>query len=71
MFGIGPIELLVLSVIGLPIYVLPTIIAVIQNHPKAAPIALVNLLLGWTCIGYVVALVWSVTGGEPPDSTDQ
>jgi len=69
MFGLGPMELLVL-VAGLPTYVLPTIIAVLRSHPKAAPITVVNLLLGWTCIGYIVALVWSLTAVEPRDTRD-
>jgi len=51
--------LFLLGCIG--IYLLPTLIAAMRGHPNAVPIAVVNILLGWTLIGYVVALAWSFT----------
>jgi hypothetical protein len=48
----------VLAVILL--YVLPTIIALCRHHRSAAAIALVNLLLGWSVIGWFFALIWSL-----------
>lgn len=45
---------------SLAIYFLPTIIAVAGKRRNALSIFLLNLLLGWTFIGWVVALVWSV-----------
>lgn len=44
-----------------PIYLLPGIFAIIRKHPNVAPILVVNVLLGWTLVGYVVALAWSLT----------
>jgi hypothetical protein len=41
-------------------YFLPTIIGVVRKHPQIAPIVLINLLLGWTIIGWIGALVRSV-----------
>jgi hypothetical protein len=41
-------------------YLLPWAIAYSRKHPDVVRIFLVNLLLGWTVIGWVVALVWSV-----------
>ena len=52
---------LILCVIGLAIYFLPTGIAMLRNHPNFMPIFFINLLLGWICLGWIVALVWSVT----------
>jgi hypothetical protein len=46
-------------------YFLPTIIATLRNHRNAGAIVAVNVLLGWTFIGWVVALVWSMT--NPPE----
>ena len=43
------------------LYLLPTIIAVMRKKENAGAIAIVNLLLGWTFIGWVIALVWSVS----------
>ena len=58
---VGIVMLLIVLVVGLAIYFLPTGIAMLRNHPNFTPIFLVNLLLGWICIGWIVALVWSFT----------
>ena len=42
------------------LYFLPTIIAVAGRRRNTFAIFLLNLFLGWTFIGWVVALVWSV-----------
>jgi hypothetical protein len=46
------------------IYFLPTIIALARGHHNGFAIFLTNLLLGWTLIGWVIALIWSVTASE-------
>lgn len=46
---------------GLLLYFLPTVIAAYRLHPNAAPVFVVNLFLGWTLVGFVVALAWSVS----------
>lgn len=43
------------------LYLTPTVIAFYRQHHNLAPIVVVNLLTGWTVIGWVVALVWSLT----------
>lgn len=45
---------LILSVL---LYFLPTLIA--RDKPDVMAVFLVNLLLGWTVIGWLVALVWA------------
>lgn len=40
---------------------LPTGIALMRRHNNFIPIFLVNLLLGITGIGWIVALIWSFT----------
>ena len=48
-------------------YFLPTITAVIRtNHNKLA-IFVLNLLFGWTFIGWAVALIWALTKQPPQD----
>lgn len=49
----------VLIVLGL--YFLPSIIAACRNHLNTGAIIVLNLLLGWTVIGWIVALIWSVS----------
>lgn len=41
-------------------YFLPTIIALVKKKKNKGAIALVNILLGWTLIGWLWALIWSV-----------
>ena len=43
------------------VYFLPTVVAVQRGHHQAAAIAIVNIFLGWTFLGWVVALVWSAS----------
>lgn len=41
------------------IYFLPTIVAFLTHHKNKLSIFFLNLLLGWTFIGWVIALVWA------------
>ncbi len=43
------------------IHFLPTIVAALRNSRNVVGIFLVNLFLGWTVIGWIVALIWAVT----------
>jgi hypothetical protein len=45
-------------------YLLPAAIATYREHKNATPIWIVNIFLGWTFIGWVIALVWSFTYQE-------
>ena len=45
-------------------YWLPTIIAVVRGIP-ALGIAVLNFFLGWTVIGWIVALVLALAGRAP------
>lgn len=42
------------------LYFLPTLIAFIRHHKNSLAVFLLNLLLGWTGLGWIVSLVWSV-----------
>jgi 4-hydroxybenzoate polyprenyltransferase len=46
-------------IFGLVLLFLPTVVARSRNHPNTAAIFLVNLLFGWTFIGWVVSLLWA------------
>lgn len=49
-------------------YFLPAIIAASRDHNQQGPIFIICLLTGWTGIGWVIALAWSVSG-QPKPST--
>jgi len=44
----------------LVIYFLPSLIALLRRHKNMLAIFLLNFFLGWTIIGWVSSLVWSV-----------
>jgi hypothetical protein len=46
------------------LYFLPAIIG--RRKREAVGIFLVNLLLGWTVIGWIIALLWACTSEEYP-----
>ena len=41
------------------IYFIPALVALVRNHHNKLAICLLNVFLGWTLIGWIVALVWS------------
>ena len=43
------------------IYFLPTGIALIKGRMNTGAVFALNLLLGWTGIGWIVALIWACT----------
>ena len=43
------------------VYFIPMYVAYYRGHPDTMAIFALNLLLGWTFIGWVVALVWALT----------
>lgn len=49
------------------IYFLPFYIAHIRGHHDTTAIFVTNLLLGWTFIGWVVALIWASTAVKSKD----
>lgn len=57
----GVFGALMLFFIGAVVYFLPTINAKSRKHPNVSSIFLLDLFLGWTLIGWVVALVWSAS----------
>jgi hypothetical protein len=44
------------------LYFLPAIIANKRGHNSGMAILVLNLFLGWTFLGWVLALVWAFTG---------
>lgn len=59
MDGLISIALGLLAVLA---YLLPCGVAIHREHPARAGIALVNVLFGWTLIGWLVSFVWAFTG---------
>jgi len=50
---------------GFVLYFLPAIIALARNKRDTTSILLLNFFLGWTAIGWVIALVWALRQDMP------
>ena len=48
----------------LPLFV-PLIVAVVRHVPNVGSVAVINIFLGWTLIGWVVALAMAVRSVPP------
>jgi hypothetical protein len=44
---------------GFVFYFLPSIVALVRGKRDTLSICLLNFFLGWTLIGWIVALVWA------------
>lgn len=42
-------------------YFIPSFNASMRGHPQRTPITLLNLFLGWTVVGWIIAMIWSST----------
>ena len=64
-FAVGGMLCVIVSVVaGLVVYFAPVLVALLRGHPNMAPIMIVNFFLGWSLIGWVVALSWAFTAQE-------
>ncbi|MBU2752102.1 superinfection immunity protein [Acidithiobacillus thiooxidans] len=61
----GFVFLLVAGIlVGLVVYALPVLLAWSLGSPYLLGITLLCLLLGWTVIGWIAALVWAMASGR-------
>jgi hypothetical protein len=51
--------------LGFVFYFLPSIVAFARSKRDLLSIFLLNLFLGWTLIGWIVALVWAAKVDSP------
>ena len=50
---------------GFVLYFLPSIIAFAHGKRDGVSILVLNLFLGWTAVGWVIALVWALKQDVP------
>jgi hypothetical protein len=48
------------------LYLIPTFIALLRHHHNVSGVFLVNLLVGWTGLGWIAALVMACLPGPKP-----
>ena|GEM_PF-1246549 len=47
----------------LALYFIPSIVAIAARHRQVPAIVALNLLLGWTVLGWIGALIWALVRG--------
>ncbi|HTW51723.1 MAG TPA: superinfection immunity protein [Stellaceae bacterium] len=57
MFGNTATILILIAIVVL--YMLPTLIAFGRQHPRRQEVTLVNILVGWTLIGWIGVFLWA------------
>lgn len=63
--GFSGAALFIAAGIALLSYFLPSFVAFVRGHTQIAAILFVNLLLGWTLLGWVAALAWAFIDQKP------
>ena len=51
----------IILLIVLAFYFIPSLIAATRSGKRRSAIFVLNIFLGWTLVGWVVALVWALT----------
>lgn len=60
---------LIADFILLALYMAPTIVGARRRHRQAGPILAINLIFGWTGLGWVAAMAWSLTSDTRKEVT--
>jgi len=53
-------ELFLFIVFVLALYFIPAVVAINRNKKNKVAIITLNCLLGWTTVGWIIALVWAL-----------
>jgi hypothetical protein len=60
--GIG----LLIITLSLGLYLLPTFVCCTRAHHQTLAIIVLNIVGGWTGVGWLIALVWACTAVQSP-----
>ena len=58
-------QLALVAVLAALLYTVPTVIAIVRTHHNRHAIFALNILLGWTFLGWAAALAWSLKAVNP------
>lgn len=62
----GPYQIFLLTLIALAAYLIPAAVALSRGHRQTTPIVVLNIVFGWTGLGWIAALVWGLSGPALP-----
>lgn len=57
----GVLGVVLIFAISIALYFLPVIVAQSRRHKNLDAIVVLDVLLGWTLVGWVITLVWAFT----------
>lgn len=55
----------ILLLVGGLLYFLPGIVASLRCHQNRIAIWVLDLILGWTGVGWIVVMIWALTAVSP------
>lgn len=62
----------IILLVALMLYLIPSVVAYARKHKNFKAILVLNILLGWTFLGWVGCLVWSFTSNtKQPEVVDK
>jgi len=64
--GAGAGVLVVFLIIGVAAYFLPTIVAIMRKVPNVGSVIVLNMLLGWTFVGWVISMAMACRSQPSP-----
>jgi hypothetical protein len=62
----GTVLFIIVLAVGFVVYFLPAIVG--RKKRNANAITALNLLLGWTILGWIITLIWALTSDPPAPS---
>ncbi|WP_229514925.1 superinfection immunity protein [Paraburkholderia terrae] len=57
---------IILLIILIVLYIVPSIIAYHRQHASRMAILLINIAFGWTAVGWLLSLIWSLANSNVP-----
>jgi hypothetical protein len=60
--------ILLAIIFGAAFYFAPSIVAVLRKKTNTAAIVVLNTLLGWSLIGWAIAMIWAVSADNQPQT---
>ena len=51
-------------ILFIALYFLPSIVAMARMHKNKTAVIATNILLGWTAIGWIAAMIWAVMDSQ-------
>lgn len=61
-FGVPMLYMWLLMIVAIALYFMPSIVAGYRHHNSLFLILVLNILLGWTMLGWIFLIIWAFFG---------